>query len=412
MTPQVRYDGIIVTRMPGGEDRVSARAVRLVVRGFLSYRGREAVALRVSLQLKGRLSRSEIRLEAVGLAIGGEPYIRLVADVWLPCGEYEVTTPVLPEKVVGFQVRPDHPFPVSKCRHDAKHPSTFRTRYVFSSSGMLAAAEQVITLHPCCAVLVPSGTNAYWLNVTQPMGSSVVMTGQEGKTWTVPPGKYFVTNPEADHWIAPHQKFPITFRRVILSQSIIRSLRTEMGLPKSLGPLGFVEGPRRMTPGVRRALALFDTVSPEAQETYVTLAARVLLMNLLQDHPSALRVKRGTERPPCIEDPTVTTMIQLMRSRLAETVEINQLAKEVGVSSAQLRQRFRKVMHQSPKDYFKALRLDQAVRWLKEGCQSVADISRLVGYRDVRSFYRVFRQYTGTHPTAVRPSSSPRRIRQ
>lgn len=90
--------------------------------------------------------------------------------------------------------------------------------------------------------------------------------------------------------------------------------------------------------------------------------------------------------------------IQMMASACNETIQIVDVAKELGVSPGHLGRLFRQVTGQGPKQYLTSLRICRAQEYLAIG-MSVKEVAFKVGYSDQLYFSRIFRQVTGMTPT-------------
>ncbi|WP_127509726.1 helix-turn-helix transcriptional regulator [Paenibacillus humicus] len=81
---------------------------------------------------------------------------------------------------------------------------------------------------------------------------------------------------------------------------------------------------------------------------------------------------------------------------------IETLASRIGLSSRHAGRLFREVFHMSPGRYLAMLREQEAMRLLAATPAAVEEIAHAVGYRDVQSFSRPFRKWTGQSPSGFR----------
>jgi len=91
-----------------------------------------------------------------------------------------------------------------------------------------------------------------------------------------------------------------------------------------------------------------------------------------------------------------------LQKRMAEDVAISDLARAVAVSERTLARRFGAAIGQTPVAYLQALRLQAARALLEAGDMSVQSIATQVGYSDVSSFSRLFKQEVGFSPGSYR----------
>lgn len=78
------------------------------------------------------------------------------------------------------------------------------------------------------------------------------------------------------------------------------------------------------------------------------------------------------------------------------------LADLCQVSEVYLRKLFSKYLHTSPKQYIIDLRLQKAKQLLREGALCVSDIAESCGFSNPYHFCRIFKEHTGTTPSAYR----------
>jgi AraC-like DNA-binding protein len=75
------------------------------------------------------------------------------------------------------------------------------------------------------------------------------------------------------------------------------------------------------------------------------------------------------------------------------------IVSAAGVSKSSLMRKFRETLKQTPFEYIKTRRLDEALSLMKQGDHSIGDISLLVGYEDFSAFSRAFRQRFKNSPS-------------
>lgn len=98
----------------------------------------------------------------------------------------------------------------------------------------------------------------------------------------------------------------------------------------------------------------------------------------------------------------VRLAISYMEQNYAQNIVINELAERFGMSPNYFSSMFKKEMDQSAVNYLTTLRVEKAAEYLADTEESVADISRRVGYEDSQYFFRVFKKVTGMTPLMYR----------
>jgi transcriptional regulator GlxA family with amidase domain len=101
-------------------------------------------------------------------------------------------------------------------------------------------------------------------------------------------------------------------------------------------------------------------------------------------------------------DALVQRAQQWLQAHMAEPVRIAELAQQLAVSERTLVRRFQAALQQSPLTYLQNLRIDTARALLEAGDLSTEQIAQYVGYSDISSFTRLFRERLGFTPAAYR----------
>jgi AraC-like DNA-binding protein len=97
----------------------------------------------------------------------------------------------------------------------------------------------------------------------------------------------------------------------------------------------------------------------------------------------------------------------LVDSRYAEPLTVDDLARAVGLSRAHFSREFRRTFGDSPHAYLLTRRLERAAALLRGTDMTVADICMSVGLESVGSFTTSFVRMFGTTPVAYRASFPP-----
>jgi AraC-like DNA-binding protein len=108
-----------------------------------------------------------------------------------------------------------------------------------------------------------------------------------------------------------------------------------------------------------------------------------------------------------VKDEHVWASLGLIHSSPGNAWTVGQLARRVGLSRTVFADRFQVLVGATPMAYLRALRLELAARWLREGRLSVAEVAAQVGYSSVSAFHRAFLRREGERPAALRRERTP-----
>lgn len=78
------------------------------------------------------------------------------------------------------------------------------------------------------------------------------------------------------------------------------------------------------------------------------------------------------------------------------------MAKRSGLNERTFLRRFRKATGEAPLEYLQKMRIEKAKQLLLGSNQTLEEITTAVGYVDLSSFRRLFRQIVGMSPTTYR----------
>ena len=101
-----------------------------------------------------------------------------------------------------------------------------------------------------------------------------------------------------------------------------------------------------------------------------------------------------------LKDPAVGRTIALIHSRYAETLSLDVLAREAGVSKTVLGDRFRLLLGESPMQYCARWRMHIAADMLRNDRQNACSVAYAVGFNSEAAFNRAFKRQYGLPPAA------------
>lgn len=111
-----------------------------------------------------------------------------------------------------------------------------------------------------------------------------------------------------------------------------------------------------------------------------------------------------------IEDPLVTRAMQFMRERACDRINVQDVLAHLHVSRTALQDRFRKTMRRSIHDVLLETRLARVKQFLSETTMPLEEIAERTGFSYPEYMSSIFKQRTGTTPSAYRRErGAPRR---
>ncbi|MEL7114368.1 MAG: AraC family transcriptional regulator [Pseudomonadota bacterium] len=128
--------------------------------------------------------------------------------------------------------------------------------------------------------------------------------------------------------------------------------------------------------------------------------SRVLLVKLLQ--------KYGKQRP---EEVALTArftsdhygrVLAYIRAHLDQSITVEQLAREAGMSTAHFARLFKETVGQTPMQYVLSYRIEQAIKMFGDPARPLGEVALACGFADQAHFSRSFKQVTGQTPRQFR----------
>lgn len=133
--------------------------------------------------------------------------------------------------------------------------------------------------------------------------------------------------------------------------------------------------------------------------------ARILFADRFLAYGDALRETEGD---------VAERALQLIEAKLFEGMDLARIAEALRTSESTLLRSFKRTFGQTPYNYLKNRRLDEAAALLSRGGLQVGDVVAIVGYEDLSAFGRAFKLRFGhtpaEHQAAVLSSSAVSRF--
>lgn len=350
------------------------------------------------------------RITLVGISPGRNAVFPMSGDIPLAPGRYRLAVPAgtIPPFFFELGGTPNSPLR-TLCGHDGPAPSYIEGNGGYLGTGVYAGSFAHRFTAACCrpAFLKRRGRlpNQGALFLTYPDANPLLFTIGT-RTFRVAPGSYLLIDPGA--WGAPSRRtpFPMSSRQVSISAAGLEQARKAIGLPEDI-PFGFDPEPRPVTPELDAAITAFADALARTESLAgpaVVQAALLHLVLLLVDiHPNRLPRRAAGERLRAV-DPRLKAAVEHLRRHYDEPFDRLALARAACVSDQHLRRLFQRQLHKSPHEALQEIRVDAAKQLLADPEIKVDEVARRVGYRDARTFRRVFQRVTARRLREFRPA--------
>ena len=96
----------------------------------------------------------------------------------------------------------------------------------------------------------------------------------------------------------------------------------------------------------------------------------------------------------------IAKAVEYVHQNLDKPVSVDYMAEIVNMSNSGFHKKFKEVMHLSPLQYVKSIKLNRAQAYILEG-KSVSEAGYMVGYNSPAQFSREYKRHFGVVPSAT-----------
>jgi len=113
--------------------------------------------------------------------------------------------------------------------------------------------------------------------------------------------------------------------------------------------------------------------------------------------------------PAGVPESDIDRLVQFINTDYARDITLKELCKEYGYAFSYISLKFKKTLGMTYMAYLQKTRVEQSMRLLASTERPVSEIAQAVGYRDIKSFYAVFKRFAGTTPARFRQTCTDAR---
>lgn len=128
--------------------------------------------------------------------------------------------------------------------------------------------------------------------------------------------------------------------------------------------------------------------------------SRVFLVKLLQRYGK--RRLEEVELSARFTSQHYQAVLSYIQNRLDQTITVDELAKEAGMSQSRFARIFKETLGSTPMQFVMAYRVEQSIKMMDDHTRSLGDIALTCGFSDQAHFTRSFKQLVGQTPRAYR----------
>ncbi len=240
-----------------------------------------------------------------------------------------------------------------------------------------------------------------------------LVIGAQGTKHAYLDGKRY--NYSADHFLALFMPMPlecsilkvspakpllgvsISFERNRLAQLLVKMDRIESVRPQSGPASGIFAAPLKdhLLDAIIRLLKTLD--SPTEAAILGESIIDEIYFRVLSDEQGGALVPQMQQRGQIQQ---ISRAVEFLHQNLDKTVAVDDLADIVHMSGSGFHKKFKEVMHLSPLQYAKLIKLNKAQAYIMDG-KSISEAGYMVGYNSPAQFSREYKRQFGVAPSAT-----------
>ena len=112
--------------------------------------------------------------------------------------------------------------------------------------------------------------------------------------------------------------------------------------------------------------------------------------------------RSNTSRSFPEKNPEIRAVVEFLEANYQSDLTLADIAAAVALSPGYLAKLFKEYQNQTVMDFLERVRIDRALKLLKETTYPIKEIASLVGYKDPNYFSKVFKKVTNSSPTEIR----------
>ncbi|MDF2644841.1 MAG: helix-turn-helix protein [Paenibacillus sp.] len=147
-----------------------------------------------------------------------------------------------------------------------------------------------------------------------------------------------------------------------------------------------------------RVYDILGSSQEKIHQCVTTEELKLLLLDWLKQICEVIKEKK--ER----KDAITTFVMEYINDHLADDIYLDTLADKLNISSGYLSTYFKEKTGINMVEYINEARIRKAAVFLVETTLKIQDVAEAVGYRNITSFNRMFKKYTGLKPSDYRKS--------
>lgn len=161
------------------------------------------------------------------------------------------------------------------------------------------------------------------------------------------------------------------------------------------------------SPSMRRPLR--NDLAPVGSEQLIKNYLEILLVTLLQRRDAPIHISDlPTANKEKADQALVDEAIRYMRKNVAASLSLEDISKAIPISKAQLKSLFKERSGLTTMQYFYKLKMEEAKRLIREGNDTITEVSEKAGFSSIHYFSSYFKKVTDMTPSEYAKSVKSR----
>ncbi len=136
--------------------------------------------------------------------------------------------------------------------------------------------------------------------------------------------------------------------------------------------------------------------TPTLSEQYIVMYLELFLLEILENHANYEKeVKTSSSIHEYMREDKLAIVINYLQENIHQPLTLEDICKSTLLSRSSLQKLFKDGTSHSVMDYFKAMKMDEIKRLIREENHNFTEIAELLGYSSIHYLSRIFKTTTG-----------------
>ena len=238
-------------------------------------------------------------------------------------------------------------------------------------------------------------------------GEGTYMLGE--KLISAAPGKLFIIRSDEQHCVPTILSEELISLNMYLSPYFLWNVCADYIPPHKIQALISSDIPINNCTRNSKIASCYEKIIPlfESESSEARFKLRSEVLNLISIIAEEIETDIKAELPPATRFNDIQRAAEFIKNNYSHSISLDDIAKSAAMSRSYLSNTFKAVIGMSPYNYLLRIRIDKAMKLLRDSDMTVIDISSACGFTSLTSFNKAFKALAGFTPTELRQNKNP-----